>query len=83
VELSGTLTEAGSAAEGLKICLFDPGGGNPVVCTATNDLGQYAIELAPRIYRFELTRRNQKLDSRTIDLSVPGFYHDELKLPAR
>jgi len=83
VELSGTLAEAGGAAEGVKICLFDPGGGNPVVCTVTNDLGQYAIKLAPRIYRLELTRQQQKLDGRTIDLSVPGFYHDKLKIPER
>jgi hypothetical protein len=81
--LSGTLTDAGDPAEGIRICLFQDNQALPLSCTVTNDLGQYALVVAPGAYRLEVSQRQHETQIGTIDLSEPGYYRNRVSLPAR
>ncbi|MBI3684004.1 MAG: carboxypeptidase regulatory-like domain-containing protein [Acidobacteria bacterium] len=76
--LSGTLTDQGNPASDVKFCLFH--GDKPVAaaCTVTNGLGQYSLIVPPGIYRLELTPLAKRTQSRTIDLSSPGYYRNRV-----
>jgi hypothetical protein len=81
--LNGTLKRGGEPAGGIKICLFDGASTTPSACDNTDDLGEYALTVAPGKYAVELSDRGKlKMPRRQIDLSVAGQYRDRLSLDA-
>lgn len=79
--LSGTLTNENKPAEDIRICLFHDRQRAAASCTVTNDLGQYALIVAPGKYRVEVTERGGRSETTEIDLSDPGYYRNRVSLP--
>lgn len=78
--VSGTLTQDGRPAEGIKICLFQQEKPTPAACSITNDLGQYALTVAPGKYAVQFYRSGRLIETATLDLTSPGFYRNRLLL---
>jgi hypothetical protein len=81
--LSGTLEGAQAPSPTVRICLFEERKQIPIVCTNTNDLGEYALIVQPGVYRLELTRLAERVQATTIDMSHPGYYRNRVSLPVR
>ncbi|MBV8847779.1 MAG: carboxypeptidase regulatory-like domain-containing protein [Bryobacterales bacterium] len=79
--LTGTLGDRAHPESDLRICLFPVGQFVPAACSATNDLGQYALLVPPGKYRVEFTKRQQTLSGTTLDLPSPGYYRNRVALP--
>ncbi len=79
--VSGTLTNENKPAEDVRICLFHDRQRAAASCTVTNDLGQYALIVAPGKYRVEVTQRGGRSETNEIDLSDPGYYRNQVSLP--
>jgi hypothetical protein len=81
ITLSGTLWRSGKPAEAVSICLFRSDRSR-VVCTLTNNLGEYAVIAPPGTYEVELKPSSGSAYRSKIDLSTPGAsYHDRLSFP--
>jgi hypothetical protein len=78
--LSGTLRKADQPLAGAKICLYQLGMKTPTGCTLTNGLGQYALNVQPAVYNFEIRRLRKLLHRGSLDMSVPGHYRNRLRL---
>jgi len=82
--LSGTLKRSGEPVGGIKICLFEGNSTTPTACDTTDDIGEYALTVAPGKYAVELSDRGKlQMPRRPIDLSVAGQYRDRLSFDAR
>ena len=83
VILNGTLADKGRPLAGIDICLFERSASVASACATTNDLGQYAMKVSPRVYRLVLTKEQKRIDAREIDLSIPGYYHNSITMPSK
>ena len=79
--VSGTLRRNERPASDVKICLVEIGKDGPGVCTNTNPLGQYALEVAPGKYYVLMHPFGEQQYRVTLDLSRAGYYRDRLELP--
>lgn len=75
--VSGTLELGGSPVKGARICIAVPG--DPQ-CTTTNDLGEYAISVAPGSYEWEIRTADGMTYRSRINLPGPGTFRDRLTL---
>jgi hypothetical protein len=75
--LSGTLLGKGTVSH---ICVGRIGNNPQTKCTDTNELGQYAISMAPGIYLVHVTQKQKEVLRRRVNLSKPGIYGNLIKL---
>ena len=81
--VSGSLRRVDIAVSGVKICLFASDRSIPEACDITDDLGEYAISVAPGVYWVEISERGKQIQPRRrLDLSTPGRYRNRIGLEA-
>jgi Carboxypeptidase regulatory-like domain len=79
--LSGTLLKGGVPLQAAQICMVGLSGA-PKTCTATNDLGEYALMGPAEVYNTEIRTRDGEVYKSKVDLSSPGIYRNRLSVDA-
>jgi hypothetical protein len=82
-DVHGTLKQGGLPVGSASICAFGPQGGQPVKCTDTSEIGEYAFSLPPGNYRMEIRTSGGAVTQAAIDLSVPGDYWNRIIMPEK
>jgi hypothetical protein len=79
--LSGTLRQGEAPIAGVTIC-FSSGGERdpPAACTATDDIGEYAVSLPPGSYRVEVRVPGAAIQRSIIEVPSPGLYRNRITL---
>jgi|HubBroStandDraft_1064217.scaffolds.fasta_scaffold126597_2 hypothetical protein len=80
-DLVGELTWEGARVPKAKVCLTRPGGPYGPVCTTTNGLGQYFLEVPPGVYVATVDSGVGTQVQQRVDLSTAGEYRNALALP--
>ena len=77
--ISGTLLEKGSPAESAKVCAIAVDASSKA-CTATTDLGEYAIVVPVGVYQTEVQTRDGRVYKSKLTLRSPGIYRNRISV---
>jgi hypothetical protein len=80
-ELVGELMSRGVRIPHANICLTKVDGPNSPICTTTNRLGQYFLDVPPSIYVATVDSGGDTKASQRLDLSAAGEYRNKIALP--
>ncbi len=78
--LSGVLRADGKPIEWSEMCLTKRNSLGIPICVLTNDLGEYALDVAPGLYDIEVCTEKKFSYESVLDLPSAGFYRERIPL---
>jgi hypothetical protein len=82
-ELVGELRWKGSPAPRANICLIGAAAPRRTVCTTTNRLGQYFLDVPPGLHTVTVDGDGGLKGRQPLDMSAAGEYRNQIALPDR
>lgn len=79
-ELVGELRWKGARVSRANVCLITPGGPHRPVCTATNRLGQYFLDVPPGTYIVTVDGEGGLKSRQPLDMTAAGEYRNKITL---
>ncbi len=77
-QVVGELFWRGIRVSSARICLTQSGGSHPPMCTVTNRLGQYSLDVPPALYIVTIDKAGAVHAKEQLDMSTAGEYRNKI-----